>query len=328
MKTRPLLFVLFGILPLTALVAEAQAGSVREVKLLTVGNSFAQDSTAYLKDFAAAAGRKLLLRGANLAGHSLEQHVKRLQAYEANPADGEGRGYTNPLTRKSKDWSLREALESEKWDFVTIQQASPKSFLPETYEPFAGILVAYIKKYAPTAEILIHETWAYREDHALFSKGDGFTQMGMYEKLRSAYEDLARRYGLRVIPVGAAFQRARARERWTFAGPDKAFDYQAPVADTIPRQSGSLNVGWLWRKNSQTGQVEFVLDAIHANRDGRYLGAAVFFEEIFQESVVGSSFVPPGMDPADARLLREIAHEVVQARAGGAAPSAKPSEAL
>ena len=318
MKKILLVLFLAWVLPLTVLVAKEPA---REIKLLTVGNSFAQDSTAYLTDFAKAAGRPLLLRGANLAGHTLEQHVKRLQAYEANPADVEGRGYTNPVTRKNKDWSLREALESEKWDFVTIQQASPKSFLPETYEPFAGILVAYIKKYAPTAEILVHETWAYREDHGFFNKGDGFDQKGMYDKLRAAYADLARGYGFRIIPVGDAFQLARARERWTFAGPDKDFDYKAPPADALPRQPGSLNVGWVWKKSPKTGKVEFTLDAIHANRDGRYLGAAVFFEVIFGESVVENSFVPPGMDPADARLLREIAHEAVLAVSAKTTPT-------
>ena len=212
----------------------AQEPAKPPVKLLTIGNSFAQNSTAYLGDMARADKRELLYCGMNLAGHSLEQHASYITAHEANPADPRGRPYKNPFDAKGPKISLREALEKDKWDFVTIQQASPKSYSPETYEPFAKTIVDYVRKYAPQAEILVLETWAYREDHAFFEAGD-LNQELMYFKLHAAYRDLAGRYGLQIIPIGTAFQNARKDDHWKFKFPDPAFDYKNPKSGEVPK---------------------------------------------------------------------------------------------
>ena len=49
----------------------------------------------------------------------------------------------------------------------------------------------------------------------------------------------------------------------------------------------------------------------HANTAGEYLGSCVFYEVLFGDSVVGNAFVPPGLDPAYAKLLQETAHRAV-----------------
>lgn len=256
--------------------AQAPDAPRQEVRLLTIGNSFADNSTAFLPQLSEAGGKHLILFRANLGGHSLEQHVGYLQAFEADPNDPKGHAYkqhVDPRTGAKKDFSLREALESQPWDVVTIQQVSHKSFKPETYQPYANILIAYIHKYAPQAEIMIHETWAYGDDvFPNFNKGktEVLDQKKMYDGLSAAYRKLAEETGLRVLPVGDAFQKARA----------------LPLV--VNREAN-----------------------IHANENGQYLGAAVFYETIFHDNVEKVSYAPEKVSPEDAAALRHIAHETV-----------------
>jgi len=280
------------------------------VKLLTVGNSFSSNSTAFLPDFAKAAGKQLILFRADLGGHSLQQHVGYLQAYEANHTDPKGSPYkkVDPRTGKVCNISLCAALESEPWDYVTIQQVSHLSFRAETYEPYARILIDYIRQHAPKAKILIHETWAYREDHPLLAS-ERITQQKMFKGLREAYRQLASRYSLEIIPVGDAIQTARSQPQWEFH-PDKTFDFANPKPGALPADTGGLNAGWSWGHDPKTGKEKLVLDAKHCNVPGRYLGAAVFYEKLFSH-VEEVTFVPPKMKPDDAAALRKIAHDTV-----------------
>jgi len=328
------------------------------IKLLTIGNSFANDATAYLPAMAKAGGKDLLLFRANLGGCTFERHARHMKAYELNPADPEGSPYkgtfihslTDDVTppgiatggtevnknakQLPKQFSLRQALEAEKWDYVTIQQVSNTSFQFETFEPFAGEIIAYVRKYAPTAEIVIHQTWAYREDCPLYK--DGFNQQKMFDGLVDAYNQLAQKYSLRVVPVGTAMQEARKLPRWNFKFPDPNFNYKEPLPGTKPEQVGSLNVGWTVKKTmvapkpvepapatpaggtatkpAAVAKVEKLvasLDFKHCNADGRYLGASVFYGFLFGGKVEENNFVPPGVKPEDALALRGIADNVL-----------------
>lgn len=305
-----------------ACALQAQEPARPPIKLLTIGNSFALDSTFYLKDMARAAGMEIEVCGMNLGGHTLEQHASYINAYEANPSDPRGSPYRNPFDSKGPRISLRQALEKDQWQYVTIQQASPKSYFPNTYEPFAQTIVDYVRKYAPQAEILVLETWSYRSDHNFFKAGD-LNQQIMYNKLHAAYQDLGARYGLRIIPVGTAFQNARKVEPWKTFHRDPSYDYAAPKAEVNPRETGELNVGWLWVTVPATGERKFVLDAKHANKAGRFLGAATLYEMLTGLDVEKNTFVPPGLTPEEATQLREIAHDTLEASPTASKPPSK-----
>ena len=49
------------------------------------------------------------------------------------------------------------------------------------------------------------------------------------------------------------------------------------------------------------------IDGHHANVAGEYLGACVFYEFLYGDSVVGNPFVPKGLDANFARFLQETA---------------------
>jgi hypothetical protein len=307
---RPFLFLLLA--PVAVLVAgQPEAAKSKTVRLLTIGNSFSQDATRQLKDLAKAGGHTLIHRPLVIGGASMQVHWDKFQLHEKDPKAAAG------LYGKM---GLREALQSDAWDYVTIQQASIKSHDVDTYRPYAKQLVGLIREAAPKAEILLHETWAYRVDDPRFAKPSATskeptTQKQMYDGLRSAYRTIADELGLKIIPVGDAMYQADTDEKWGYRS-DTTFDRKSATAPALPNQTHSLHVGWRWvaPKDSKDAAKSLTMDGHHASVAGQYLGACVFYEVLFKESVVGNSFVPQGVDRDYARFLQETAHRAVERR--------------
>ncbi|HSH93779.1 MAG TPA: DUF4886 domain-containing protein, partial [Roseimicrobium sp.] len=208
----------------------------------------------------------------------------------------------------------KQELLSDKWDFVTIQQASIKSHDLSTYQPFANQLRDYVKQHAPQAELMIHQTWEYRVDDPRFSvknpkEGEPKTQDEMYQMLTASYKAVAKELGIRRIPVGDAFHLANNDTKWAFK-PDTTFNPKTATEPSLPDQTHSLNVGWQWKK-AKDGKVTLGMDGHHANVAGEYLGACVFFEILYGESAVGNSYIPKGLSDEDVKYLQETAHKAV-----------------
>lgn len=289
----------------------ASAAERDSLKLLAIGNSFSNDATAYLPAIAKAGGKDLVIGRASIGGCPLERHARHLKQAEAGEPEGRAYDTTDPKTGEKRKMTLPELLAAQPWDVVTIQQWSQLSFKPETFQPYADELIAAIRKYAPTAEIVVHETWAYREDHDWFKKNDGFTPAKMYAGARDTYRAFADGKGFRILPVGDALNLARQTPRWTFA-PDAKFDYKNPPEGQVPDQSTSLNVGWRWTKNKD-GKNVFSLDAIHCNVAGRFLGASVWYQVLFDTETLPESYAPEGLAASDAADLRKHALSAVKA---------------
>lgn len=289
---------------------QAVQTKAKTVRLLTVGNSFSQNATQYLDALAKAGGHTLVHKPMAIGGASMEVHWVKAQKHEADTKD--------PSGLYGGKTSLRQELESGMWDYVTIQQASIKSHNVETYRPFAKQLYDYIKKAAPKAEILVHQTWAYRVDDPRFHKpttppGEPATQEEMYQGLSKAYATIAKELGTRVIPVGDAFHQADTDPKWGYQV-DKKFDFKNAAAPALPVQTHSLHAGWRWSA-PKDGKQTLGMDGHHANTAGQYLGACVFYEVLFGDSVVGNAFVPKEIEPDYARYLQETAHQAVSKRA-------------
>jgi hypothetical protein len=310
MKTKLTFLAVQAVLLLAAGVPAADvapATAAKTVRLLTVGNSFSQNATRYLADLATAGGHTLVHRPIVVGGASLQLHAEKAQKHDRDANDKAG------LYASGR--SLQRELAEQQWDFVTIQQASLKSHDLTTYRPYAGQLRDYIREHAPSVELLVHQTWAYRCDDPRFAAkspkpGEPATQEAMYRGLTSAYQTIAAELGARLIPVGDAFQRADNDPQWGYR-PDSKFDFQNAQPPALPGQTHSLHVGWRWAKQKD-GQTELGMDGHHANTAGEYLGACVFYEVLFGDSAAGNAFVPPGLDPAYARFLRETAHQAVE----------------
>lgn len=300
-----LLLAAAGLRGADAPAATEPAKAPKTIHLLTVGNSFSHNAMHYLPALAKADGNLLVLAEANIGGASMEVHWVKVEQHEKDPNDPHGTYYAHK--------GLKEILASDKWDFVTIQQASIKSHDPATYQPFAGELRDYVAKYAPQAELLVHETWPYRVDDARFAvthpaSGQPATQEQMYQQLSAAYRAIAAELKLRIIPVGDAFNLANTDAKWGYH-PDPKFDPKTAVYPELPDQAHSLNAGWSWAKLKNGFQLH--MDGHHASMAGEYLGGCVFYEVLFGRSAVGNTYVPKDLDPDYARFLQETAHKAV-----------------
>jgi len=281
-----------------------EAQEVKFVKVLAVGNSFSENATDYLQQIVAGSPVpcKLTLGKASIGGCDFDRHNRHAAVHEKDPDDPEGKPY---LGKKS----LKEMLLAEKWDYITIQQVSVKSYLPETFEPEAKKLYDYIKKYAPQAEVVIHQTWAYRSDDSGYKDGFGGSQKAMYEGLCKAYGGLADELHCRIIRCGDTMELARRSPDWGDAGAVK-WDSSKAKYPELPDQRLSLHSGYSWVKNKEKDKWEIHYDGHHASDTGKYLLSCVWFEFFFDVSCVDNTFVPEKLSKDDAAILRRIAHEV------------------
>jgi hypothetical protein len=185
-----------------------------------------------------------------------------------------------------------------------------------TYQPYADQLAELIPQHAPHAQLLMHQTWAYRVDDPRFARssplpGEPAPQADMYKGLSGAYRQTARRLDSGIIPVGDAFYLADTDDMWGFR-PDTEFSFSTAQPPALPNQDHSLHVGWRWRADKNSSR-QLGYDGHHAGTAGEYLGACVWYEVLFGQSVIGNAFIPAGLDPAYARFLQQTAHRATTA---------------
>ena len=234
------------------------------VKVLAVGNSFSENVASCLPQIAEAGNRPLILGRLYIGGCSLERHWQ-------NVLSGAKDYLYNHTGREQIPTSISDAFKMEDWDFVTFQQASHFSGMPETYHPFLENLSAYAKVMSPRAKQVIHETWAYAKDstHPGFANYHN-SQEEMYRRLRDAYHMAADTIGAAAfLPAGDAWQLARATE----------------IGDTL------------------------CADGFHGNEKGCYLSAAVWYEILLGGDIRENSFCPNNVTEKELKILQDCAHQ-------------------
>ena len=221
---KKMVFVVAALAAVSVGLAEEVKGE-KPLKVLMIGNSFSICNLREMPNVAAAMGRRLDLASLFIGGCSLERHWSNVVAASTNAAFRPYRFDRTTDGRKvvvKGSANIPDALVLDRWDVVTIQQASHFSWRPETFEPFGGSLIAKIRELAPQAKILVQETWSYPPwDKRL--KKFGFGQDEMYRRLHSTYAAFARKYGLEVIPVGMAAEFVPERNA-LFTKPDFHFN--------------------------------------------------------------------------------------------------------
>lgn len=172
------------------------------MKILTLGNSFSEDATAYLDAIAPS----LYVRNLHIPGCSLEMQAAHLaQGDAAYLLQKNARAITPDFV------AANDVMRSDAWDVVTVQQASHFSGLPETYEPYLTRVIDTIRTLCPGARLVFHETWSYATDstHAQFYRYHN-CQAEMDGAIRKAAHAAAAAHGLDVIPAGRFIAYLRA----------------------------------------------------------------------------------------------------------------------
>lgn len=288
-----------ALLSALSLVCSGSGSTEEPLKVLMIGNSFSLSCMTYIPDVARSMGLNLDICSMYIGGCSLERHVQNIKSGRPGFAPYAVKRSTPSDVKRA---NIPEMLKSGKWDVVAIQQKSDLSWRPETYSPHGDELVKTIRELAPGAEIVVQETWSYAPwDKRLASWN--ITSDEMYSRLRAAYGAFAGRYGFRTIPMGLAVQEWRKRLPVIYS--DKSFGGDVVGGRNQPPSEQFVERGGKWMPNS---------DLYHLNGKGEYLQALVWTAFLFDADVTGCSFVPPGIDAGEAKLMQRIAVDVVSNR--------------
>lgn len=173
------------------------------MNILSIGNSFSTDATRYLHSIAKSEGENVKSVNLYIGGCPLSRHYVNMNN-DAAEYDFEFNG-----ERTGIKVSIKQALQSEIWDIVTLQQVSSQSVDYNTYQPYLSTIAEYVRFHAPKARIMMIQTWAYEEGSERLTKEMGYrSQSDMYKALERAYRSAAASIGdVQIIPCGEAFQK-------------------------------------------------------------------------------------------------------------------------
>ena len=307
------------------LAMSALAVHAKQLKVLMIGNSF---SICVLKEMPAcakSAGETLDLASLYIGGCPLERHWDNVEK-SGNP-DFKPYGFSYsyasvndekdaPVAKLGKRTNIPQALVADKWDIVTIQQASPKSPFPETYQPYADKLIAKIRELAPQAEIVIQETWSYTPYSQALKKWE-MTPETMYAAVKNAYGILADKYRLRTIPTGDAVQLYRRKLPVNYGNiltPEEIAAIKQPATIDFHNDVAGSSAWKTGRKEQKDAdKIKLRIDSIHLNAEGHYLQACTWLAALFGTDVTKLAYAPSTLPPEKAKLMRACAAEAVAA---------------
>ncbi len=255
-----------------------------ELNVLMIGNSFSVCVGTFLpKIVKSEAKHKLKLTSAYIGGCSLQKHAKNLQQAET---DSNFKPYKITVWSSEKNAkpvkfndSVNTLLKNNKYDIITIQQASPLSLDYLNYQPAADEVIAYIRKYNPQAEIVIQQTWAYRDNDPRISPPKmtwGFDRDEMHKRICAAYQKFAEATNFRIIPTGEA------------------------VNSAVKNASSVENSRKLFS------------DSIHLSKKGELLQALVWYGILFNEDVSAIKFTTKNIDNDEYAKLKIYAFNAIE----------------
>ncbi len=180
------------------------------IRILAIGNSFSDDSMWYLYNILEQVGyNSIKLANLYIGGCTLETHAKNIESgakaytYRVN---------TDGTWTSTDSYNAIDAIKSDSWDYISVQQASGSSGMQDTFDPYLATIVNEVKKDCPDAKLVWNMTWAYQGNstHSEFAKYDK-SQSKMYNEIVATVKSkiLTNNDFKMVIPVGTAIQNLR-----------------------------------------------------------------------------------------------------------------------
>lgn len=245
------------------------------IKILAIGNSFSEDAIEnYLSDLAQADNQQIIIGNLYIGGAPISLHVKNLQednaAYSYRKIKADGSKTSQEAT------SIKQAMEDEDWNYISIQQASPFSGMYEVIMEDLPELIHQIQTLKnKNTSLIYHQTWAYQHD----SNHDGFShyqnnQLTMYKAIKDASKKISKMKNISfIIPCGTAIQNARS----------------SSIGDHLTRDGYHLELNV-----------------------GRFTAACTWYEKLFHKDVRKNSFSPVGLSSSYDRIAKSSAHQAVK----------------
>ena len=190
------------------------------MNILMIGNSFSICVGKNLPQIVNASKKhQLTLTSAFIGGCSLETHADHLRSNEKDisfsPYLISEWDSLDAGIEKQREGNVLELLKNNRYDVISIQQASHLSWDYSSYQPYAGKIISCIRKFNPDAKIIIQQTWSYRNDSPRFAEW-GFDADEMFKRARAAYHSFAADQNFEIIPTGDAVDIYRKRSERVF----------------------------------------------------------------------------------------------------------------
>lgn len=197
----------------------------KAIKILSIGNSFSEDSTKWLYDIAKSSGVDVIIGNVYYSGCTLEKHWSNAEnnvaaySYYKHSSDG---------NTKIEKQTMKDCIKDEKWDYITFQQYSGDSGLYNTFQPYLNNLISYVKGLSTNDKVkfALNMTWAYAGD----STNEHFinysnNQIYMYNLIVNAYQQALSDTDIDIIiPCGTAIQNGRTNEALNLVGDELTRD--------------------------------------------------------------------------------------------------------
>lgn len=279
----------------------AKDAEQKPTKVLMIGNSFSICVLRHLPTVAEKGDVQLDLASLYIGGCSLARHWENAK----RDGDADCRPYRYDRIVNGKrvvDGAKRnvcEVLRQDKWDIVTLQQASHDSWRPDTYHPAGDEMVALVRRLAPQAKIYVQETWSYTPWDKRLKKW-GIDQDEMYAQLHAAYAGFAKGHGLSVIPFGTAVQ------SWRRQLPVK-YSENSFGGDVVG--GGNQEPRDQFKRNAKNEWVP-ACDVFHLGRKGEYFQALVWAKTLLGVNPEKVDYVPAFVTDDEAELMKKIAGKI------------------
>lgn len=211
-----------------------------KLKVLMIGNSFADDTIAHSYEVATSLGidpANILVADLYIGGCTLDTHWGNWTATKDDPKKEKGANYRFGLERKgwpdggngntdfgiewNEAWTIQRGIEYAQWDFITFQQGSGSSGTASTFSHLQEFMDEVYRHATdtvnnpnanPNVKFVWHQTWAYASDTPAgrLDKFNG-SQMNMYNAIIDCVksEVLTKPEFVAIIPNGTAVQNAR-----------------------------------------------------------------------------------------------------------------------
>lgn len=187
--------------------------SEKTLKILSVGNSFSEDTMGHLAGIARSAGiENFLFANLYIGGCSIRKHynlmVNDIAEYEYQVEKGDG-------WVKTQQFTSREKIKEEDWDIISIQHGTgdkSRYTSPESYADLPALIKEIRSLCKKDVKIVFNMAWVSDSDghhHEIISYGGD--QALMYHNLTQLTKNLIAPMEEVdcVSPVGTAVQNAR-----------------------------------------------------------------------------------------------------------------------
>lgn len=259
MLLKKLMVCLLSVVSLQGCVATDKLVPVQELgtpdKILFVGNSF-----TYYND-------------------SLHNHLGGLLRATGLYESGETRLRALLISGSALDEhraGIAALVQPAAFDAVLMQDHSVGPINPDSYKVFRSAVLDMSNLIRSRgAEPILWMTWPYAG------------RPEMTDQLRDAYLNVAEEAGVRMIPVGLAFDRVNK---------------QHPEINLYSKDILSFN---------ERGEAKYKSAVKHPSLAGTYLSACVFYAFLYHRSPLGSPY-SAGMDELTAETLQRVAWELYQ----------------